>query len=321
MIVFSDLHLRDKSANTVFGQVFPGLIEAVERYSATRMLVCLGDFYHVRYKIDVYLQNEVVKFFNILKNIGIQVILLPGNHDQINEQGENALAVFDELSNVAVINTPVINDYGHWVPYRKNINEILDFLKYCYRNPNKISSKKIIYMHHGIQGAKMNSSLVDDSGIGVNYFRNWMVLSGHYHMRQQIGDNIFYIGSPYQVDAGEAGQVKGFCRLDLVKGKLRYYDTVWGERYFNTLSNEVSKGDVVKIKAPEGVNLEEYRKSLAIPEGVHCIIEPTIAQTSRLSVSSNATFLDYVVGYVHGHKGVLDTQELLNLFGEIHANS
>ena len=119
MIVFSDLHLREETADTVFNEVLKGLVVALS-VENDKTLVCLGDFWHLRYQVSVHLQNQVLSVFQWLNRLGVSVHLLPGNHDQINVQGENALDIFSPLPNVTVYSTPKWTKYGLWCLIEKS---------------------------------------------------------------------------------------------------------------------------------------------------------------------------------------------------------
>jgi len=321
MIIFSDLHLNEKTADTVFNEVLPGLHEAVVG-EPDKTLACLGDFYHVRYKVDVGIQNRVFEWFKTLSNCGVVVWLLPGNHDQINEKGDNALQPFAELGNVSVFTNPVTGGYGTWLPYRKNKEEITSFLK----NEN-VNRNKPIFMHQGIQTFEINNGLVDNDGIDPTFLATGtqLVISGHYHKRQSKGVGIHYVGSPYQVNASEAGQDKGYCRYDYNTGDFEYLTTNWGPKYFNlgelpkgTKITDVKAGDVIRVKAPIGSDLEVFRKSLDVPDGVSCVVEPQVSEyEQRLSVGDNVGFEDYVKAYVAEFGGNLDHKVLLDVYSQL----
>lgn len=314
MIIFSDLHLNEKTADIVFKEVFPGLKQAVLN-DKDNLLVCLGDFYHLRYKIDVEIQNNVFDYFNDLKMNNIDVILLVGNHDQINEKGDHALKPFSELSNVTVIENPCIYMNYIWLPYRKDKQILIDFL-------NLAPNSDVVFIHHGIQGFEKSNSIIDSDGINYSFHNFNNVICGHYHKRQNIG-NVYYVGSPYQINAGEANQEKGYMVYPTYNIGNTYYPmwitTNCGPKYYNfgelpvdkmpsgfgfdfgIVSKDIlqfKKGDIIKVKAPKGVDLEKFRKSINIPEGVNCVVEPsTLENNNRLNVSTN-DFNDYVNAYL-----------------------
>jgi len=78
----------------------------------------------------------------------------------------------------------------------------------------KYRKKPIIVLGHlEISGTKMKSG-TSITGMPVELFAPSVItLLGHIHLPQQIGENIFYVGSPFQQDFGEAGEAK---RLGLV---------------------------------------------------------------------------------------------------------
>lgn len=319
MIIFSDLHLHERTSEVVFNEVFPGLKNAVLN-QVDKLLVCLGDFYHLRYKVDVDIQNKVFDYFHDLNDCGIEVILLVGNHDQINEKGDNALKPFSELSNVEVIEQPCVYKNFIWLPYRKNKQILLDYL-------SKIPSG-IVFVHHGIQGFEVSNNVLDNDGVPIKELdKYFIVISGHYHKRQNIR-NIYYVGSPYQIDASEANQEKGYMVFtkNFQEHFVPIYKTMnWGTKHYvfdivpqGTCINGVEKGDIVKLKAPQGVDLEKFRKSIVVPEGVRCIVESSNDNSvnNRLNVCSNDS-MDYVKSYIDNFAGEIDKELLLQVFNQL----
>jgi len=315
MIIFSDLHLCEKTADTVFNQVLPGLKEAALT-DKDKTLLCLGDFYHIRYKVDVDIQNKVFEYFTDLYNSRIEVLLLPGNHDQINNAGGNALRPFDEIGNVCVFSEFASIDLGTFIPYRRDKLKIASYLKDTCTFGNSP-----IFIHQGIQGFSMNGSIVDKDGLDKSVFGDSLVICGHYHKRQTIG-NICYVGSPYQIDAGEAGQDKGYCTF--VDGVLSYVTTDWGIKYHNV--GAISQGgnivvgkpgDIVRVKAPTGVDLAQFRKSLTVPDGVDCVVEPTLEDSRNRLGGDLSSLSEYAEAYVNKFSGTLDKGILMDTFRQI----
>lgn len=65
-------------------------------------------------------------------------------------------------------------------------------------------------------GAFLNEASQAKEGIEPSVFpQNLPVYTGHYHKPHVVkGTQIEYVGSPYQVSAGESGQIKHFLLLD-----------------------------------------------------------------------------------------------------------
>ena len=317
MIVFADLHLKEESEKTVFEQVFPGLFAAVS-HDPDKVLVCLGDFFHLRYRIPVHLQNKVLEFLETLERAGIKMLFLPGNHDQINLLGENALEVFRRFPNVTVFTQPQWNEYGYWIPYRKKAEDIAAALELGHRSME--GKPPVLWMHHGIRGAFMNNRVQDTKSLPVDSFRKWVVLCCHYHIRQQLG-TVRYIGSPYQTKADETGQDKGYAIWNPVTLQLQWVNMDWGKRYHNLgvvageidLAN-VRPGDEVRGTIPDGMDTTQLVKSLE-QVGATFVLTPQLeVNKARLPVKSSGDFEDYVRAYVDQFGSSLDKDKLISIY-------
>lgn len=317
MIVFADLHLKEDTEKTVFEQVLPGLFAAVSTDS-DRVLACLGDFFHLRYRVPVHLLNRTAKFLEALEKANIKLIFLPGNHDQVNVDGENALEVFQRYRNVEVISKPAWNQYGFWIPYRKRSEDIAAALEYGHNTQQ--GRPPVLWMHHGVQGASIAPGHRDTASLPPETFRKWVVLCGHYHIRQQLA-TVRYIGSPYQTKADEAGQDKGYAIWSPTSYQLNWVTMLWGKRYHNLglvdgvvdLSS-VKPGDEVRVSTGSGVDTVALSKSLQ-DAGVSFVVTPQVEQSiARLAVTEKAGVYDFAKAYVEQFGGDLDQDKLLALY-------
>lgn len=318
MIVAADIHLKDETESTVFDQVLPGLYLAVMN-DADKVLAILGDFWHVRYQVPVNLQNRFLGFLESLHHAGVRVILLPGNHDQVNPQGENALEVFRDIPSVQVYSQPTEDEFGLWIPYRKNPEDIRAALQ-------RKSKNGILWMHHGIRGAKMNNFLEDKEGLPLSMFEGVrMVVCGHYHMRQQVGI-VTYVGSPYQTRADEAGQVKGYAIWNSAEQYLSFMDTVWGKRFHRY---EVREGDLMvpdgaqledelRIVTDTSVEAEALGKALIERGYKNVVVTPKqAASQARLQVNAGAGVHEYAQAFVDAQETPLSKVRLMEMYRAI----
>jgi DNA repair exonuclease SbcCD nuclease subunit len=212
MIVFADLHLREQSEQTCFR-----VLEAVERMALEddKRIVFCGDWWHLRYQVNVRLLNRVAELMRRWADLGLELDLVPGNHDQVDVAGRNALEVF-EGDNCAVHTDPGISADGQFgfVPYRKDLVEQFDALVAV---AGEVDPGGIIFAHLPVRGSAMNNGHKCEDGIQISShggITQWLVL-GHYHKRQS-GQGWSYVGSPYQTSFGEAGNVCGVFRIDPV---------------------------------------------------------------------------------------------------------
>jgi len=322
MIIFSDLHLDEDSADVVLGQILPGIFEAARRLGDPE-IACLGDFWNLRYKVDVRLQNAVRD--ELLRWIegGVHIHVIPGNHDQVDVHGRNAMEVFDQLvvTGCYVYTKPTWNKHGLWLPYRKYQKDIIAAL-----GPSRpaIPHANVLWGHCGLQHAWMNDQAQDKDGLPISAFSGFdTVILGHYHKRQKLG-NAYYVGSPRQVTAHEAGQEKGFAVWD--GRKLRFVTTEWGKRYHRIrlekgkltldLSN-IRPGDDVRVSTAVGIDPSVVGEKLATLGVQHTVTPDVPPVEQRLDVAVGASLEDYAREYVNTVPTLLDPGRLMSVFQEL----
>lgn len=323
MIVFADLHLREDTEGVVFSEVLPALHrEALA--DPDRQLVCLGDFWHLRYLVPVYLQNRVYRFFEALGRDGVRLTLLPGNHDQIDPSGNNALEVFGSNWNVTVYHEPIWTAQGLWVPYRKDRAAFRAALAL----PRPQGAPAVLWTHHGVQGARMSAEQIDTDGVPVAELVVFpLVLTGHYHMAQTVGP-VTYIGSPYQVKADEAGQRKGFMRYRS-GGSREFVELIAGKRYHLLRATRpeeldlsgVRPGDEVRLQLPAGAVGAAFAKAIEARGASALLSSDTEEHGARLSVSATAGLDEYAQAYVAEFAAGLDPARLMDVYRRVvHGN-
>ena len=327
MIITADLHLKEESAATVLGEVLPGIFQACIARNE-REVAILGDVLHSRYKVDVRLQNALQDEFKRWAEAGIQVRIIPGNHDQYEVSGRNALELFNEMRNVRVYTEPTWDADGLWIPYRKDAAAV----SYAITNSACTQSGNTLFMHHGIRGAWMNDNVQDSEGLDLESLlpTKWLsILCGHYHKHQQIGERCWYIGSPWQTTANEAGQVKGFVSYS---GKaVEFVPMSWGPRFhrFEVVAGQpidlrgVNARDEVRIKTT-GPGAEAAAlvlgKQLAEAGLARHIVTPEVEpMQARLVVPQGATLLHYAKAYAEQMHGDLDMDQLMMAYAELTA--
>lgn len=314
MLLFSDLHLHEDSADTVLNHVLPGIAQMAVNLDE-QVIACLGDFWHVRYKLSVRLLNQVRAEFERWNQRGLSVRLLPGNHDQVDVQGQNALEILDVLPNVRVFTEPTSTFEGLWIPYRESAE---------FERIVKESTAEVLFVHQGIRGAWMNVGGQDEKGAPLDLFADRLVFSGHYHRHQQVGANVLYIGSPYQTKADESGEAKGVVQWT-PGTKVQVHETSWGKRYYRLRVDDpqqplnlqnVRPGDDVRVVTAPNVSPEAIGKHLA-SLGVSHSVTPETAATKVRFQGVGQTLDGYGQAYVQEMGGELDSKRLMDVFREI----
>lgn len=225
-VVFSDLHvyshfgLSSRIHDCV--KIIDWVFETSHQYDCP-FIFFLGDLFHQRNKIDVMSYEMVFRSFyeNIQKYHHIErIYLVVGNHDMYykNKWTVNSIKPFYVMPRVKVIDDI--------------FQETLRGVDICFLPYSESASRTLLHLpkgdlllsHLAVQGAKLNKHTVSDrivetdSGMDLvssENFSSWSkVLLGHYHLAQRLG-NVEYVGSPLELNFGEAGDEKHIILLDL----------------------------------------------------------------------------------------------------------
>lgn len=208
------------------------------------ILILEGDVFHSRESINVRIQNEAFEIFKALSQKfkrGIYIII--GNHD-VYYKDKNEVHSLKSISyladNIHVFERPeilTINKVHNflmlpWLEDAAKLAEIVtDYRDIC----------QYIICHADIKGLKFNKWTQVEHGLDLNSLNSYLrVYGGHIHHRQE-NKNVLYTGTPYQMDRGDMGNVKGYYQLDVSTDKL-------SETFIeNTVSPTYVKFDIMNL--------------------------------------------------------------------------
>jgi DNA repair exonuclease SbcCD nuclease subunit len=317
LLLFSDLHLREESAEVCFAVLAAIRGEAVKRGISS--VAFLGDLWHVRYAVPVRLLNALKDELARWGGVGLRLFCLPGNHDQVDVAGRNALEILDALPHVTVISAPVVDAWGLWIPYRSDPAEVERAIEL-----GRMLKAEVVFAHLPIKGALMNSLRANTDGLDSEMFAGFRkVILGHYHKRQAIG-RCQYIGSPWQTRADEAGQPKGFAIWD--GESLEFHDRDWGPKYRRvtvergaSVDLEVGPSDRLRVSVADESEAARVAAELAERGVTGAIVEPAAVAGAqpRLALGAGASFREYARAYVEAEHGDLEPAALLRAFEEL----
>jgi DNA repair exonuclease SbcCD nuclease subunit len=307
VLVFSDLHLDEDSAEVVLGRILPTLRQTAQDADINQAIM-LGDWWHVRYRVDIRLLNAVRDELKQWEEADITLRILPGNHDQVDRAGRNALEVFDEYRKVKVYTEPTADGDGVWVPYRKRAEDVGQAVEQLEPRSMNLEGNKVCFAHAPIQGAWMNEAKQDTDGLSQQLFQKFdRVLLGHYHKRQTWtvdGTTFWYVGSVREVNASEMGQDKGYgiwdgnhlnwCTMDWAP-RIHKLELKKGESLDTT---KIRPGDDVRIVAGPGVDIEQLGQYLEQLQVKHTVTPEVETTQLRLDVPATASLAEYAQAYV-----------------------
>jgi len=224
IFLLGDLHLgiRNNSIEWANSQTqflidyFCNKVDELGFNPKTDILIQEGDWFHNREQTNNRIWSDSLKIFEALSKKferGIYIIL--GNHDVYYKDNNNihSLKGIEKIfPNVHVFEKPEV----------LTINEINTFLMLPWiENEEKITKTVSSYIgkadyiicHADIKNFKLNKWVKLNSGLDINLLKNFKrVYSGHIHIHQESG-NVLYTGTPYELDRGDRGNVKGFYTL------------------------------------------------------------------------------------------------------------
>jgi UDP-2,3-diacylglucosamine pyrophosphatase LpxH len=211
------------------------------------ILIQLGDVNHIRESINTRIDNESEEIFEKLSNIFKKgVYILIGNHDIYYKDRTdiNSLKKIPKLyKNIHILEKPeilIINGSHKFLmaPWEHDISILTDTIKkykdksdylMCHADINEFSLNKWTKIQSGLNRTDLNS------------FKR--IYAGHIHIRQS-NNNITYIGTPYQLDRGDFGNVKGFYKL-----------SIKGDELEETFIENTESPEFVKIDAKKMLNM------------------------------------------------------------------
>jgi len=156
--------------------------------------------------------------------------VVPGNHDQIDTLGRNALEVFDNLEGFHVHTKPTWTTFGFMLPWLHDAEEAARVIQIARDKQTPTSKASALFAHLAVNGAWMNNLRKNTDGVSVDLLAGWKrVFLGHYHRHQMVRKGVFYVGSPYEVTYAEAGQPKGY--MHFAGGKVKFHQLDIGPKH------------------------------------------------------------------------------------------
>ncbi len=233
----------------------------------------LGDLFHDRRGVAWDVLGRVYKFFEETKiKYGQHVISFPGNHDMFLKNSfefhsmsalKGVLQVIDDIALIKVGDQRFrIIPFIHYEDvFMGAVNTIL--------KDKDTAKDDIILTHCGVKDASLNEcfllkywSVVDFTDVPHKVF------TGHFHCNQQVGDNLWYPGSPLAFNFSEGMVDHGFI----------VYDT------------ETAKHEFVSLQSADQSVVEEDRKLFPIsgkPAKFITITDEMLKDGSVIDLSGN----------------------------------
>lgn len=181
------------------------------------VVVIPGDIFHIRGKIIVEVFNAVKKVLLWAIQQGVQVLVIPGNHDlAYRERPIHALEALKPIG-VQVIETPKhlvqigqITFVG--LPYNTNEKILLRQMKWISQNTPSFS---IGLFHCTIDGVAFESGYQAGSPISLKDFpKNLsLILNGHHHTPKKLSRHVLNVGALLPHSFSDANSRRGYWKI------------------------------------------------------------------------------------------------------------
>jgi len=223
-------------------------VAAKAKAQGAKTLIIAGDWFHSRKNVSIPCLDVSAKLIRKLRK-DFEVYALLGNHD-LSLDGSHTSILGQRFT--AVWTTPGVYEVDGWkigvLPWSDVPRDVDKAMK-------GIAAKKpdFVVGHLGISGAKVGPSDFEMQGhVTLTDIRASVpVFLGHYHKPQSVKDaDVHYVGSPLQIDWGEAGEEKSFV---LFKSKSDWdrVDLEVAPRFVETtaasMKNDARPQDFVRI--------------------------------------------------------------------------
>ena len=182
-------------------------------------VLILGDLFHDRRALEIDVLHHVSKFFEEARDdFGQQWIAFPGNHDMfLRHSWEiNSLAALRKhITVIEELKVLQLDNRRFWVlPF---VTYERAFMQVLAQMAEQVEEGDNLLTHIGIRGAMYNTCFLLKDWSVVNFedapFNR--IYTGHFHSKQQIGENIWYPGSPIPFKFDEGDVPHGFYVYDL----------------------------------------------------------------------------------------------------------
>ncbi len=261
-VLISDIHYNMKNLTLADAALRMSVAKAKE---LSVPLIVAGDLHDSKAQIRAECMNAMIATLSLEPSV--YKIIIPGNHCMINEKSsDHSLGFLNKICNIidkpGFVPKNLIWDVGplgfYYIPYQSDASVIVDALK-------GLPEGLTIIMHQGVLGADIGAYIQDKTSLPKETFKDFRVISGHYHKHQDIkcgrprkgAVGLFsYLGSPYTQSFAEANDgPKGFHVLGddgiltMVPTNLRKHVIV--ECTVDTLLNtavDANPGDLVWFK-------------------------------------------------------------------------
>src|SRR6266446_395103 len=195
-----------------------------------RWVFIVGDIFEERGKLDVVVLTLLIRCLWSFRKLGIDVVLLVGNHDRIPAGEFHSLEALRRVV-AGVVDKPTmlmcdkINVLA--LPYDPEPRRTAKKLKTLGKDA------ELILLHVAVKGVRLPSGERWDEGIRLKQIpKKPVVLMGHDHHHKKLRKKVWYVGSLLQLDWGDVGVDKVFAEYNSKTKAIKWHKST-GPKFIN----------------------------------------------------------------------------------------
>ena len=272
--VITDTHYGARKGSKLFHDYFEKFYSEVFFPTLDKegidTVIHMGDAFDSRKGIDFRALTWAKRVvFDPLKERGIQMHLMVGNHDAYYKNTNEINSVellLQEYDNIHVYSTVKEVELGGlnmlFIPWINEENEK--------ETTQMIQQTKapVAFGHLELQGFKVNRQITMDHGLDADIFSKFeKVFSGHYHTRSDNG-TVYYLGNPYEMFWSDVKDPRGFHIFDTetlehtpVNNPFRlFYSIYYEDINYQTFNTTEYKNKIVKVIVRKRTDVKKFEK-------------------------------------------------------------
>lgn len=292
-------------------QVVEEIIELKEKYGF-ETFVHGGDVKRAYNPVDIRVVNFIQKAIVRFREAGLQVVACLGNHDRrsLYADKESWFPVL-RRAGAKTFDTPGVVRLGggyeiRVLPFRSNPvlleREAMDLAV------DADKKKSVLIFHTDLYACRYNVLSRSEASFRAESLspeKYLYCIGGHIHLQQNVTGNVWYAGSPFCTDWGEANQPKGYLLVDFTSGQIKqipskipgWYDPSWPG--FEEVKPKTWKGTRVRIKV-RCDDTKDIKRTLADAKekaegtysGADVVVIPTFDEANKRSAGIRTDWPD-----------------------------
>ena len=272
--IITDQHFGARKSSKLFHDYFKKFYDNVFfpylKENKIDTIINMGDTFDNRRSIDISaLEWAKVNYFDPLKEMGITIHTLIGNHDIYYKNTNDVNSVnllLKEYDNVIIYPETQEIKVGRlkilFVPWINQENEKISI------DAIKKSKAKIAMGHLELNGFQATRGHTMEDGMDIKHFDKFeKVYSGHYHTRSTNG-KIYYLGNPYEMFWNDVKDDRGFHIFDTetlehtpINNPYRlFYNVYYDDTNYKLFNATEYVNKIVKVIVKKKTDQKQFEK-------------------------------------------------------------